>query len=343
MKPLSYREAGVDIDAGDDAVRRIAPLARATRRPEVIGGIGGFASFVGLPKRFKDPVLVSSTDGVGSKLKVAFLADRHDTVGVDLVAMGVNDLLAHGAEPLYFLDYIGIARLDPARVETIVKGVAEGCRLAGCALVGGETAELPDLYAAGEYDLAGFAVGVVERARIVDGAAVRPGDAVLGLASSGLHSNGYSLARRIVFSVMGLTVGDALPGVGRTVADELLEPTRIYAKSVQKLLEAVEVRAMAHITGGGLTRNLPRVLPEGCRARISRAAWKVLPVFETLQRAGGVAEAEMFRTFNMGIGYVAVVPPPAAERAVHVLSDAGETVLRLGQIVAGARGVELVA
>ncbi len=343
MNPLTYREAGVDIDAGDDAVRRIAPLARATTRPEVIGGIGGFAAFVGLPPGFEEPVLVSSTDGVGSKLKVAFLADRHDTVGIDLVAMGVNDLLAHGAEPLYFLDYIGIARLDPARVETIVRGVAEGCRQAGCALVGGETAELPDLYAAGEYDLAGFAVGVVERKRIVDGSAVRPGDAVLGLASSGLHSNGYSLARRIVFGVMKLGVGDTLPETGRSVADELLEPTRIYARAVRALLAAADVHAMAHITGGGLTGNLPRVLAEGCRVRISRGAWTVPPVFRTLQEAGRVADAEMFSAFNMGIGYVAVVPPGAAERASRILADTGERVVRLGEVVAGERGVELVA
>ncbi len=342
MNPLTYRASGVDIDAGEDAVRRIVPLARATARPEVLGGVGGFAAFVGLPRGYREPVLVSSTDGVGSKLKVAFLADRHDTVGIDLVAMGVNDVLVHGAEPLYFLDYIGIARLDPARVEAIVKGVAEGCRLAGCALVGGETAELPDLYAAGEYDLAGFAVGVVERQRIVDGSAVRPGDVVLGLASSGLHSNGYSLVRRIVFGVMKLAIDDRLPGTGRTVADELLEPTRIYAKAVQALLARAEVRAMAHITGGGLTGNVPRVLPEGCRARILRAAWRVPPVFETLQRAGEVADAEMFRAFNMGIGYVVVVPPGAADDATRALREAGETVVTLGGIVSGERGVELV-
>jgi phosphoribosylformylglycinamidine cyclo-ligase len=343
VKPLTYREAGVDIDAGDDAVRRIAPLARATARAEVLGGVGGFAAFVGLPPGYAEPVLVSSTDGVGSKLKVAFLTDRHDTVGIDLVAMGVNDVLVHGAEPLYFLDYIGIAKLDPARVEAIVRGVAEGCRQAGCALVGGETAELPELYAAGEYDLAGFAVGVVERARIVDGRAVRPGDAVLGLASSGLHSNGYSLARRIVFDVMKLGVRDALPGTGRSVADELLEPTRIYARAVRALLAGVEVHAMAHITGGGLTGNLPRVLPEGCRARIARAAWMVPPVFETLRRAGRVADAEMFRTFNMGLGYVVVVPAADADRAARLLTEAGERAVPIGEIVAGARGVELVA
>jgi phosphoribosylformylglycinamidine cyclo-ligase len=343
VKPLTYREAGVDIEAGDDAVRRITPLARATARPEVLAGVGGVAALGGGARGDAGPGLVSSADGVGSKLKVAFLAGRHETVGIDLVAMGVNDLLVHGAEPLYFLDYIGIARLEPERVETIVKGVADGCRQAGCALVGGETAELPDLYAAGEYDLAGFAVGVVERRRIVDGRAVRPGDAVLGVASSGLHSNGYSLARRIVFGVMKLGIGDALPGTGRSVADELLEPTRIYARAVKALLAAADVHAMAHVTGGGLTGNLPRVLPEGCRARISRAAWSVPPVFETLRRAGNVADAEMFRAFNMGIGYVVVVPPVATERALRALADAGERAVRIGEIVGGARGVELVA
>lgn len=340
--PLTYRDAGVDIEAGDEAVRRIAPLARTTLRPEVLGGIGAFAGFVRVPAKFREPVLVSSTDGVGTKLKVAFLADRHDTVGIDLVAMGVNDLLVHGAEPLYFLDYIGIGRLEPARVEAIVRGVADGCRQARCALVGGETAELPDLYAPGEYDLAGFAVGVAERSRLVDGASVRPGDAILGLASSGLHSNGYSLARRVVFDVLKLPLDAELPGTGRSVADELLEPTRIYVTSVLALLEAVPVRAMAHVTGGGMTGNLPRVLPEGCRARIHRAAWNVPPVFATLQRAGQVADEEMFRTFNMGIGYLVVVPPEQVEAAQGRLGGAGETVVRLGEIVAGPRGVELL-
>jgi len=341
MDPLTYRAAGVDIDAGDEAVRRIAPLARATSRPEVLGGIGAFAAFVKIPPKFREPVLVSSTDGVGSKLKVAFMADRHGTVGIDLVAMGVNDLLVHGAEPLYFLDYIGCARLDPARIESIVAGIADGCRQATCALVGGETAELPDLYAAGEYDLAGFAVGVAERAKIIDGSRVVPGDVVLGLASSGLHSNGYSLARRIVFDVMKLGLDAELPGTGRLVVDELLEPTRIYAAAVAKLLETVDVHAMAHVTGGGITGNLPRVLPQGCRATIDRRAWKVPPVFATLARAARVDDAEMFRTFNMGVGYIAVIPANAAAPAVAALRSVGETVYVLGEIVAGERGVEL--
>jgi phosphoribosylformylglycinamidine cyclo-ligase len=341
MDPLTYRVAGVDIDAGDEAVRRIAPLARATSRPEVLGGIGAFAAFVKIPPKFRQPVLVSSTDGVGSKLKVAFLAGRHDTVGIDLVAMGVNDLIVHGAEPLYFLDYIGCAHLDPARIESIVAGIANGCRQAQCALVGGETAELPDLYAPGEYDLAGFAVGVAEQAKIIDGSRVARGDVILGLAASGLHSNGYSLARRIVFDVMKLAPDAELPGTGRAVVEELLEPTRIYVAAVAKLLESIDVHAMAHVTGGGITGNLPRVLPEGMRARIERRAWRVPPVFATLARAGRVDDTEMFRTFNMGIGYVVVVEASATDAASTVLRAAGETVYVLGEIVAGERGVEL--
>jgi phosphoribosylformylglycinamidine cyclo-ligase len=342
MEPLTYREAGVDIEAGEEAVRRIGPLARRTHRPEVLGGIGAFASFVRVPAGYAEPVLVSSTDGVGSKLKVAFQADRHDTVGIDLVAMGVNDVLVHGAEPLYFLDYIGTARLDPGRVERLVAGVAEGCRQAGCALVGGETAELPDLYAPGEYDLAGFAVGVVERAKIVDGAGVKPGDVVLGLVSSGLHSNGYSLARRIVFDRMRLPLDATLPGTGRTVADVLLEPTRIYVRAILPIRD--DVTAMAHVTGGGLTGNLPRVLPAGCRAVIRPAAWaeRRPAVFRTLQEEGRVTDAEMFRTFNMGIGYVVVVRPAVADTVSVRLRAAGEEVIAIGEVVAGERGVELV-
>jgi phosphoribosylformylglycinamidine cyclo-ligase len=343
MKPLTYREAGVDIDAGDDAVRRIMPLARATNRAEVIGGVGGFASLVGLPSKYREPVMVSSTDGVGSKLKIACLAGRHDTVGIDLVAMGVNDILVPGAEPLYFLDYISVGRVDPGQIEAIVGGVAEGCRQAGCALVGGEMAEHPDSLPPGEYDLAGFAVGIAERQRLIDGSKIRPGDVVLGLASSGLHSNGYSLVRRIVFDVMKLRVTDPLPGTGRLVAEELLTPTRIYVRSIQTLLETVEVRGMAHVTGGGVTGNIPRVLPHGCRARLERSSWSAPAVFDTLRRAGRVEDAEMFRTFNMGIGYVVIVAAAQADAAARILRGAGEQVTRIGEIVAGERGVELVA
>jgi phosphoribosylformylglycinamidine cyclo-ligase len=339
MDPLTYRAAGVDIEAGDEAVRLIARLAASTRRPEVLGGVGAFAAFVSIPAGYREPVLVSSTDGVGTKLKVAFLADRHDTVGIDLVAMGVNDLLVHGAEPFYFLDYLAVHRVEPSRVEAIVKGVAEGCRRAGCALVGGETAELRELYAEGEYDLAGFAVGVVERSGIITGAEVRPGDRVLGLASSGLHSNGYTLARKVIFERMGLKPGDLLPGVGRPVADELLEPTRIYVKPVLSLIRSVPVLAMAHVTGGGITENLPRVLPEGCQAFIDPRAWPVPAIFRLIQEAGEVEEAEMRRAFNMGLGYLLVVRAGDAGRAADLLGQAGERVFDVGEIRAGVRSV----
>jgi len=339
MDPLTYRSAGVDIGAGDHAVRRIARLAASTTRPEVMGGIGAFASFVSVPAGYREPVLVSSTDGVGTKLKVAFLADRHDTVGIDLVAMGVNDVLVHGAEPLFFLDYLAVHRVDPARVEAIVSGVAEGCRRAGCALVGGETAEMNELYAPGEYDLAGFAVGVVEKGRIVTGSEVRPGDRVLGLASSGLHSNGYTLARQVIFDRLGLKPGDPVPGLGRSAADELLEPTRIYVKPVLSLVKSVPVLAMAHVTGGGVSLNLPRVLPEGCQAVIDPRAWPVPPIFGIIQEAGLVDDAEMRRTFNMGLGYLLVVRPGDAAGAAQTLSAAGERVFDVGEIKAGARSV----
>ncbi|MBI4591144.1 MAG: phosphoribosylformylglycinamidine cyclo-ligase [Candidatus Rokubacteria bacterium] len=340
MDPLTYKQSGVDLEAAEEAVRRIGPLARSTFRREVLGEIGAFAAFVKVPAGYREPVLVSSTDGVGTKLKVAFLADRHDTVGIDLVAMGVNDLLVHGAEPLFFLDYLALGKVVPEKIEAIVKGIVEGCRQAGCALVGGETAELPDFYAPGEYDLAGFAVGMVERGRIVDGSKVTPGDRLLGLASSGLHSNGYSLARKVVFERMGLKVGDPLPGLGKSVADELLAPTRIYVKPVLDLLKAVPVRAMAHITGGGLSGNLPRVLPNTCRAVIDKGTWPVPSIFPLIREAGRVAEAEMFKTFNMGIGLVIVVAPEHVEHCRGLLASFGETVSIIGEIRTGARGVE---
>lgn len=337
---LTYKAAGVDVRAGNEAVRRLAPVARRTYRPEVLGDIGAFAGFFHVPRGYRDPVFVAGTDGVGSKLKVAFLAGRHDTVGIDLVAMSVNDLLVHGAEPLIFLDYIGIGRLEPRVVEAIARGVAAGCREAGCALLGGETAELPDFYARGEYDLAGFAVGVVERRRLVDGRAVRRGDVVLGLASTGLHSNGYSLVRKIVFGRLGLRVGDRVRGVRGTVGEALLTPTRIYVRPVLALLRAgVPVHAMAHVTGGGLTGNLPRVLPAGCRAVIHRDSWPVPRVFRFLQEGGRVAEAEMFRVFNMGVGFVCVVPRVAASRARARLEALGVRTWEIGAIVRGTRGV----
>jgi phosphoribosylformylglycinamidine cyclo-ligase len=338
---LTYRATGVDIDAGEEAVRRLAPWARATYRPEVLGDIGAFGGFFRAPRGYRHPVFVASTDGVGSKLRVAFLAGRHDTIGIDLVAMGVNDLLVHGAEPLVFLDYIGTNRVVPRTVETVVRGIAAGCREAGCALIGGEIAELPDFYASGEYDLAGFALGVVERRRLVDGRGVRPGAAVIGLLSNGLHSNGYSLARRVVFQKLRRRVRDRIPGLNRTVGAELLRPTRIYVKPVLALLRAgAPVRAMAHITGGGLTGNLPRVLPPGCRAVIQRGTWPVPQVFRWLQDGGRIDEAEMFRVFNMGIGFVLVVPATAAARTLGHLWRARVPAFRIGEIVRGVRGLE---
>jgi phosphoribosylformylglycinamidine cyclo-ligase len=342
MDPLTYRGAGVDIRAGDEAVRRIAPLAASTHRPEVLGGIGAFAAFCRVPDGYRDPVLVSSTDGVGTKLKIAIMADRHDTVGLDLVAMGVNDLLVHGAEPLFFLDYLAVNRVEPARVEAIVAGIAQGCRQAGCALVGGETAEMGAFYAPGEYDLAGFAVGVAERSALITGEHVAVGDRVLGLASSGLHSNGYTLAREAIFGRMGLKLGDPVPGTGRSVVDELLEPTRIYVKPVLGLLRQIRVKAMAHVTGGGVTENLPRVLPAGRLARIDRGAWPVPPVFAAIQRAAAVDDGEMRRTFNMGLGFLLVVSPGDVADATRALQAAGERVFDVGEIVRGAPGVEYV-
>jgi phosphoribosylformylglycinamidine cyclo-ligase len=293
-----------------------------------------------VPDGYRDPVLVSSTDGVGTKLRIAIMADRHHTIGLDLVAMGVNDLLVHGAEPLFFLDYLAVNRVEPDRIEAIVTGIAAGCRQAGCALVGGETAEMGSFYGPGEYDLAGFAVGVAERSALITGEHVAVGDRVLGLASSGLHSNGYTLAREAIFGRMGLKLGDPIPGTGRSVVDELLEPTRIYVKPVLGLLREIRVKAMAHVTGGGITGNLPRVLPSGRRARIDPAAWPVPPVFAAIQRAAAVDDGEMRRTFNMGLGFLLVVSPGDVAIATKRLQTAGERVFEVGEIVPGAPGVE---
>lgn len=336
---LDYRSAGVDIGAGNRAVKLIAPLARSTFRPEVLGDIGGFGGFCRLPGGYREPVLVAGADGVGTKLKVAFALDRHDTVGIDCVAMNVNDILAHGAEPLFFLDYLAVGKLEPERVAQVVAGVAEGCRRAGCALLGGETAEMPGLYAPGEYDLAGFAVGVVERSRLIDGSAVRPGDVVLGLASSGLHSNGFSLVRRVFMpeGSAGLSRLDRpYPELGgRVLGEVLLEPTRIYVRSVLDLLGRVAVRAMAHITGGGLVENVPRVIPRGCRVVIQKGSWPIPEIFHLVRREGPVPEEEMWRVFNMGLGFVLVVDRDEADLAVEILSRAGEQVYRVGWVEPG--------
>ncbi|MDA1118248.1 MAG: phosphoribosylformylglycinamidine cyclo-ligase [Proteobacteria bacterium] len=320
--PLSYRDAGVDIDAGDALVEAIKPFAKRTMRPEVLAGIGGFGALCKIPRKYRQPVLVSGTDGVGTKLKLAFAYGRHDTVGIDLVAMSVNDVLVQGAEPLFFLDYYACGKLDAKVAAKVVQGIAHGCELAGCALIGGETAEMPGMYADGEYDLAGFCVGVVERERIVSGRSIKAGDAVLGLASSGAHSNGYSLIRRIIER----DAPDA------AMVNAIMAPTRIYVKPMLKLLRSVRIKGLAHVTGGGLVGNLPRILPRRTRAVIRSSAWPRPALFDWLQRKGAVAEAEMHRVFNCGIGMVAVVAAADARRAAAKLRALGETVYEIGAI-----------
>ena len=334
---MTYRDAGVDIDAGDALVERIKPAAKRTMRPEVLGGIGGFGALFEVSKKYREPVLVSGTDGVGTKLKLAFMLNRHDTVGQDLVAMSVNDILVQGAEPLFFLDYFACGKLDVGTAATVVEGIAKGCELAGCALIGGETAEMPDMYPAGEYDLAGFAVGAVEKAKIIDGKSIVPGDVVLGLASSGAHSNGYSLIRRIVERAKPDLAADFH---GKPFADALIAPTRIYVKPLLTLMENVTVKGMAHITGGGLTGNVPRVLPADVTAVIRQSAWTLPPLFQWLQAQGQVADAEMHRVFNCGIGMVVIVAAADAARAKELLTAAGETVYLLGRIEARQPGQE---
>ena len=328
-KGLSYRDAGVDIDAGDALVEAIKPFAKRTMRPEVLAGIGGFGALMEIPKKYRHPVLVSGTDGVGTKLKLAFALGRHDTVGIDLVAMSVNDVLVQGAEPLFFLDYFACGKLDKAVATDVIKGVARGCELAGCALIGGETAEMPGMYPQGEYDLAGFCVGVVEKENIVNGRSIAAGDVVLGLASSGLHSNGYSLVRKIIERARPDLHADFH---GRPLADTLMEPTRIYVKSALALMQALPVKGLAHITGGGITGNVPRMLPQGARAVVDSKGWPRPPLFDWLKREGGVAEDEMHRVFNCGIGMAIVVAAADAARASKLLTDAGETVWTIGRI-----------
>jgi len=328
---LTYRDAGVDIDAGDRLVENIKPYARKTLRKGALAGIGGFgALFQIAAKQYRQPVLVSGTDGVGTKLKLAFELDRHASIGIDLVAMSVNDILTLGAEPLFFLDYYACGRLDVATATEVVKGIARGCEQAGCALLGGETAEMPGMYPAGEYDLAGFAVGIVEKSRIIDGSGITEGDAVLGLASSGAHSNGYSLIRKII-AASGADLSAKLGG--RTLADVILEPTRIYVKPVLKLARSVQVRGLAHITGGGIVDNVPRILPARLAAHIERAAWKMPPLFHWLKEKGGIEDDEFYRVFNCGIGMVIVVRDADAGKALKLLAAAGETAWRIGHIV----------
>jgi phosphoribosylformylglycinamidine cyclo-ligase len=327
--PLSYRDAGVDMEAGDKLVENIKPYARRTMRPEILAGIGGFGGLVELPKGYRQPVLVAGTDGVGTKLKLAFAMQRHDTIGIDLVAMSVNDILVQGAEPLFFLDYYVCERLDVAVATDVVKGIAKGCELAGCALIGGETAEHPGAFIPDEYDLAGFAVGVVEKSNIIDGSTIRAGDRVLGLASSGLHSNGFSLVRKILDRA-GIDLNADFHG--KPLGSVLLEPTRIYVKPMLALAKEMPVKGMAHITGGGLLENVPRMLAEDLTAVLQRSAWTMPPIFAKLQQEGGVADHEMHRVFNCGIGMAVVVSADDAPAALEFLEAAGETAWDIGGI-----------
>lgn len=337
---LSYREAGVDIDAGDRFVQNIKPFARRTLRPEVLTGIGGFGALFEISKNYRNPVLVSGTDGVGTKLKLAFQLNRHESIGVDLVAMSVNDILVLGAEPLFFLDYFACGKLDVDVATVVVSGIAAGCEQAGCALIGGETAEMPGMYPFGEYDLAGFAVGVVEKTQIIDGAKIAPGDAIIGLASSGAHSNGYSLIRSIIGSH---SVDLDQDFHGEPLSDALMAPTRIYVKPLLDLLKQLPVKGMAHITGGGLIENLPRILPAYTRAVLHKDAWIMPPLFSWLQQLGNVSDAEMLRVFNCGIGMAIVISADQADAAMQHLHASGETVWRIGKITERAADQSAIA
>ena len=327
---LSYKDAGVDINAGNELVERIKPHVKRTTRPEVIGGLGGFGALCALPSKYKEPILVSGTDGVGTKLRLAIDLKKHDTIGIDLVAMCVNDLVVQGAEPLFFLDYYATGKLEVDVASDVVKGIAEGCVQSGCALVGGETAEMPGMYHAGDYDLAGFCVGVVEKSKIIDGSKVQAGDALIALGSSGPHSNGYSLIRKVI-DVAGVNLATEQLA-GKALGDQLLAPTKIYVKSVLELIEKVDVHAIAHLTGGGFWENIPRVLPDNTKAVIDEKSWEWQPVFKWLQEKGNIDSYEMYRTFNCGVGMVIALPQADVEKALNVLRQAGENAWLIGQI-----------
>ncbi|MBW2689998.1 MAG: phosphoribosylformylglycinamidine cyclo-ligase [Deltaproteobacteria bacterium] len=332
---MTYKDAGVDIEAGNRFVDMIKPLVKSTSRPEVLTDIGGFGGLFSLNKdKYKSPVLVSSTDGVGTKLKLAFQLDRHNTVGIDLVAMCVNDIIVQGAEPLFFLDYLGTGALAPEKAAEVIEGIAEGCRQAGCALVGGETAEMPGFYSDGEYDLAGFTVGVVDRDEIIDGSSIQVGEAVIGIASNGLHSNGFSLARDIINKRLKRGLDVVLPELGEPLGEALLRPTKIYVKSILNLLRDFKIQGMAHITGGGLLENVPRILPRHCKAIIRKDAWPKMPLFELLREAGKLEEKELYRTFNYGIGMVLIVPQETAEDVLLRLYGLKEDAYIIGEIAA---------
>ncbi|MBR8658911.1 phosphoribosylformylglycinamidine cyclo-ligase [Brevibacillus sp. NL20B1] len=336
----AYKQAGVDIEAGNEAVERMKKHVKRTFRPEVLTDLGGFGALFRLDvSRYKKPVLVSGTDGVGTKLKLAFAMDKHDTIGIDAVAMCVNDVVVQGAEPLFFLDYLACDKVIPEKIEAIVKGIADGCAQAGCSLIGGETAEMPGMYAEGEYDIAGFTVGVADEDKLITGADVKPGDVLVGLASSGVHSNGFSLVRKVLLADRGMSLHDHVDELGKTLGEELLTPTRIYVKPILSLLQSYEIKAMAHITGGGFTENIPRVLPEGTQAVIDVGSWPVLPIFRLVQEAGSINPADMYRTFNMGIGMVLVVKQDDVVNVIGTLQQMGEQPYLIGQIRAGERRV----
>ncbi|MBE0501492.1 MAG: phosphoribosylformylglycinamidine cyclo-ligase [Desulfuromonadales bacterium] len=345
QKKVTYKDAGVDIDAGNRFVEMIKPLVKSTMRPEVLTDIGGFGGLFSLnTSKYKNPTLVSGTDGVGTKLKLAFMLDKHDTVGIDLVAMCVNDIIVQGAEPLFFLDYFATGKLSPEKAAEVVKGIAQGCKMAGCALIGGETAEMPGMYEQGEYDLAGFTVGVVDRDNLIDGSTIQEGDLLIGLASSGLHSNGYSLARKIVIENLNLPLDQPANGMNIPLGEALMTPTRIYVKSILNLIRDFTIKGMAHITGGGLLENIPRVLPKNCKAVIKKGSWHISPLFELLRQGGNIDEHEMYRTFNNGIGMVLIVKHEDAEDILSRLHGLGETASVIGTIhlTDGTEQVELV-
>ncbi|RJX39612.1 phosphoribosylformylglycinamidine cyclo-ligase [Paenibacillus pinisoli] len=335
----AYKKAGVDIAAGNEAVERMKKHVKRTYRPEVMAELGGFGGLFGLNKdKYEEPVLVSGTDGVGTKLMLAFAMDKHDTIGIDAVAMCVNDIIVQGAEPLFFLDYLACGKVVPEKIEAIVQGISEGCVQAGCALIGGETAEMPGMYSADDYDIAGFTVGIVDKKKMIDGSTIKPGDVVLGFASSGIHSNGFSLVRRLLLEEAGYSLDQQLDELGGAkLGDVLLEPTRIYVKQALALIEKVQVKGMAHITGGGFIENIPRVLPEGVNVEINYGSWPILPIFGLMQEKGGISNRDMFTTFNMGIGLVIVVPEEHAEQALSAAAELGEKAYRIGTVTEGSR------
>jgi len=341
MNSLTYKKAGVDIDEGDRFVRLISPMVKKTFRTEVITDIGSFNALFRLDtKKYKKPILVSGTDGVGTKLKIAFMMDRHNTVGIDLVAMCVNDILTSGSEPLFFLDYFATGRLKPEKAAEVIEGIVDGCKQAGCSLIGGETAEMPGFYPDGEYDLSGFAVGVVEKNRIIDGSKIKKDDAIIGVASTGLHSNGYSLVRKVFFDIKKMNADTYISELGTTLGEELLKPTRIYVKAFNAIKNKIGVKGMAHITGGGITENLPRIFQKGIGAVIKKSSWPVPPIFNLIKEMGNVSDNDMRQTFNMGIGYIIVTPEAESKKTISILKKAGFDSSVIGNIEKGIKGIQ---